>query len=243
MPEIDVRKAQIRERVWEALEESGVARFPKPIRGRIPNFEGAAEAARLLSQVDEFSSAKTIKVNPDSPQRPVRLLALSSGKKLIVPTPRLVAGFLLLDPKSIPRGLHSLASTIAGAQQLGESVSLASLPKVDLVVAGSVAVDRQGNRLGKGGGYSEIEYAVLAELGRVDDGTPIATTVHELQIVGEVPVDAFDLQVDMVFTPKRVIRTTGDGRRPSGILWNLMNSEKVKSIPILQELRLLRQGR
>lgn len=235
------RKAEIRGRVWRAMEEAGVARAPVPLHGRIPNFEGADAAARLLSQVDEFKTARTVKVNPDSPQRPLRLLVLRSGKRLVVPTPRIAAGFLLLDPRSIPDRLHRLASTIAGARQLGTVTDLALLPKVDLMVAGSVAVDSEGNRLGKGAGYSEIEYAVLAEQGLVDKRTPIATTIHELQLVESVPAEAFDLQVNIVATPDRVIRTTGTRDRPPGILWDLLRDEKVKSIPILEGLRSGRQ--
>jgi len=236
------RKAEIRERVWKALEGAGVARAPLPLHGRIPNFDGADAAAWLLSQVGEFRRAGTVKVNPDSPQRPLRLLVLRSGKILVVPTPRMAAGFLVLDPSSIPGKLHGLASTISGARQLGRTTSLASLPKVDLIVAGSVAVDAEGNRLGKGAGYSEIEYAVLAELGLVDKRTPIATTIHELQLVSSVPVDVFDLQVNIVATPGRIIRMTGGRDRPPGIFWGLLGSENMKSIPILDELMSRRQA-
>jgi len=237
------RKAELRERVWQALEEAGVARAPLPLHGRIPNFDGADAAAWLLSQVDEFRRARTIKVNPDSPQRPLRLLVLKSGKILVVPTPRMAGGFLMLDPRSIPGKLHGLASTISGARQLGRTASLTSLPKVDLMVAGSVAVDAEGNRLGKGAGYSEIEYAVLTELGLVDKRTPIATTIHELQLVSSVPVDLFDLQVNIVATPDRIIRTTGGRDRSPGIFWGLLGSKNAKSIPILDELKSRRQAK
>ncbi len=37
-------KAELREMIWRRLEEEGVVRFPGSW-GRIPNFEGAGEAA------------------------------------------------------------------------------------------------------------------------------------------------------------------------------------------------------
>ena len=40
---------------------------------------------------------------PDSPQAHVRRGVLLSGKLLIMPSPRLRKGFMLLDPKKIPR--------------------------------------------------------------------------------------------------------------------------------------------
>jgi len=95
-------------------------------------------------------------------------LALSQGKRLLTPTPRLRKGFLLLDPANIPRRSLRAASTISGAFRLraastisgafrnGRPVKLQDLPRVDLIVAGSVAVSPQGCRIGKGGGYSEL---------------------------------------------------------------------------------------
>ena len=52
---------------------------------------------------------------------------------------------------------------------------------MDLVVCGSVAVNRSGVRLGKGGGYADLELALLVEPGLVsnqnrdrDDGACVA---------------------------------------------------------------------
>src|SRR3712207_8895655 len=42
-------------------------------------------------------------------------------------------------------------------------------------------LNRDGVRVGKGGGYSDLELGLLIEAGLVDDSTTIATTVHPLQ--------------------------------------------------------------
>jgi len=70
-------KDEARESVWEALTGAGKARFPFPVRGRIPNFEGAEEAAARLFEEEPWASADVMKVNPDAPQRHVRARALA----------------------------------------------------------------------------------------------------------------------------------------------------------------------
>lgn len=233
---LSAKKQETRERVWSLMEQEGVARFPKPIRGRIPNFEGAADAAERLRTLPIFVDAHVVKVNPDAPQRPVRESVLRQRKQLLVPTPRLRNGFLLINPVE-SRGMDvSYAATIRGASRYGKPVRLGDLPKIDLIVAGSVAVSRSGVRLGKGGGYSEIEYGILRELGLVDDETPIVTTVHELQIVDEVPASEHDLTVDKIVTPTGIIDTGRKGRGPRGIFWDKVTGQMLEQIPILKDL-------
>src|SRR3990172_10674130 len=86
-------KQEARQAVWDALQRERVARFPFPPHGRIPNFEGAARAAERLLAHPVFAHARRIKVDPDAPQRMVRLLALTRGIMVFVPTPRLRGGF------------------------------------------------------------------------------------------------------------------------------------------------------
>jgi 5-formyltetrahydrofolate cyclo-ligase len=229
-------KAEVRERVWRLLEERGVARFPLPVRGRIPNFEGAEEAASLLCSSPEYVDAKVVKVNPDSPQRPVRLRALTDGKVLVMPTPRIRNGFLLLDPAKIPRRYLIEASTISGAFRFGRPVHPRDLPKIELIVIGSVAVTESGWRVGKGEGYAELEYGILRAFGRVDKSTPVFTTVHELQLVDELPREPFDVPVDAIFTNERSIRCPPNPK-PDGIYWDLLEEEKLREIPLLQEMK------
>lgn len=104
-------KPAARQAVWDALSREGVARFPFPPHGRIPNFEGAERAAERLLAHPLFGSARVIKVNPDSPQRWVRKLALERGITVITPTPRLKGAFRKLDPGTIPRRHYEEAAT------------------------------------------------------------------------------------------------------------------------------------
>ena len=233
--DLSAAKQQIRERVWRLMEEKGVARFPMPIWGRIPNFEGAERAAERLRALPIFADARVVKVNPDAPQKPVREHVLRQGKTLLVPTPRLRKGFLLINPAESATMDAASAATIGGASKYGRPVGLSDLPKVDLIVAGSVAVSGSGARVGKGGGYSEIEYGILRELQLVNDRTPVVTTVHELQVVEDIPMDRHDLIVDRVVTPVRIIDTERREDRPHGIFWDKVTDRMLEQIPVLRD--------
>lgn len=230
-------KEEIRNRVWALMEREGVYKPPLPIRHRIPNFIGAERAAERLRDLQAFRDAEVVKVNPDSPQSPVRKLVLSAGKLLIMPTPRLRRGFLLIDPRGLPEGAIGMAATIKGAFKFGKGMDLDEAPRIDFIVAGSVAVAPDGSRLGKGGGYSEIEYGILRELGIIDEGTPMATTVHDVQIVEEVPMDDHDLAVDYIITPTRILETHRGLPRPKGIIWGKLPSDAIGEIPLLRLMR------
>lgn len=222
------------------MEEKNVARFPRPVYGRIPNFLGSEDAAKKLFKLKEWGRSLIVKVNPDAPQYPVRLQALRDGKLLLMPTPRLRSGFLLLDPNKIPRNAYDKAATIRGAFTYGHLLDiegLRGLGRVDLIVEGSVAVTLKGRRLGKGGGYGELEYAILKELNLVDEKTPIATTVHEIQIVDNLPIDPWDVPVDIIATPKRLIKVDVEDPRPKGVIWKAIPASKLRETPILQELK------
>jgi 5-formyltetrahydrofolate cyclo-ligase len=239
MPELSLqeRKKELRERIWKYLEDNDLARFPRPVFNRIPNFVGAAQAAMRVLELKDFRNADSVKVNPDAPQAYVRRIVLEEGKTLLMPTPRLTSGFLRLDPRRIPKHLIGRATSISGAFKFAERISLSDLPRIDLIVAGSVAVSLEGGRIGKGEGYSEIEYGILRERGLIDDNARIVTTVHDCQIVDAFKVEKHDLPVDYVLTPTKLHETNTRLPRPKGIYWDLVTAETLRDIPILEELK------
>jgi 5-formyltetrahydrofolate cyclo-ligase len=239
---ISAGKQAIRERVWELLERKGAARFPGA-PGRIPNFVGSEAAARRLASLAEWDAARTVKCNPDSPQLPVRAAALAAGKMLFVAVPRLAADkpFLRLDPERL-QVLPRRAVSIAHAARHGQPTSPEDVGHLDLVVCGVVAVNPQGVRIGKGGGFSDLELALLVEAGLVDDTTVIATTVHELQVLEEeMPETEHDFRVDLVVTPERLIRTE-TRKRPPGVIWEHLDEAKIAEVPVLRVLRERRRA-
>ncbi|HSF16010.1 MAG TPA: 5-formyltetrahydrofolate cyclo-ligase [Vicinamibacteria bacterium] len=229
-------KQELRERVWKRMEEMRVGRFPGT-RGRIPNFIGAERAAERLEELDSWRKAGRIKANPDSPQAPARKRALQAGKVVYMAVPRLRdrACFIELDPARLT-DLHK-ASSIKGAFQLGRPLALDAVEPIDFVLCGSVAVTRDGRRLGKGGGFSDLEFALLMQAGKLSQDTPIVTTVHPVQIVAEVPAVEHDFRLDHIVTPDETIRCRRPKKQPRGIDWELLGEEKLAAIPILQVLR------
>jgi 5-formyltetrahydrofolate cyclo-ligase len=150
--------------------------------------------------------------------------------------------FFLLDPAHLADSPRT-ASSIKGASKSARPVALKELEPVDLVVAGCVAVGEDGARLGKGGGFSDLEFALAAEAGLVGPGTVVVTTVHELQVrpAGLIPTTAHDVYVDLIVTPDRVIETPGRKGPANELLWDELTDEKVEAIPLLRRLRQTRR--
>ena len=218
-------------------------RLPFPA-GRIPNFVGAEAAAQLLRELAVWRRALVVIINADPPQVPVRRLALAEGKIVYVAVPRLRTErcFVELDPQRFPSRLLQSAS-LAIALKHGRPVTPREMRPVDLIVCGAVAVARDGSRLGKGGGYSDLEYGILREEGKVRDATPILTTVHPLQILNDrIGMLPHDLPVDFLVSPSDVIATRPTHARPRGIYWDLLRPARVNAIPLLRK-RLARGAR
>ncbi|KAI3877274.1 hypothetical protein MKX03_022049 [Papaver bracteatum] len=232
----------IRKRVWDMMEVENIAQNPRPVHHRIPNFVGAAAAAKKLSELEVFKTSECVKVNPDSPQKQVRFLTLSGEKKLLTPQPRLRTGFFsVLESSMLSLSTMGEACTSVGVAKYGKPIGLDEKLKVDLIVIGSVAVDpKTGARLGKGEGFAELEYAMLRYMGAIDDSTPVVTSIHDRQLVDDIPIEKLlihDVPVDIICTPTQVIFTNNSIPKPQGIYWDKLSPEKLGQIRILRELK------
>ena len=234
-------KAALRADVWSAMQAAKVARFPGA-PGRIPNFTGAERAAERLRGLPEWRAASTVKANPDSAQLPVRQRALEDGKTVYMAVPRLAKPepFFMLDPDHLDQRPRKAAS-ISGASRSARLVTLDELSPVDLVVMGCVAAGEDGARLGKGGGFADLEFALATAAGLIGPNTVTVTTVHELQLrpPGVIPLTTHDVPLDFVVTPDRVIdcRARHALRPPAAICWDDLTEDKIAAIPLLTALR------
>lgn len=104
-------KESVRKMIWELMEEEGISRSNSI--GRIPDFHGSGRAADLLQNSIEWNEAVTIFVSPDTAQRKVRENALYDGKLLIMASPKLLKGYIVLE-LSHGEGCEKEASTIEG---------------------------------------------------------------------------------------------------------------------------------
>ncbi|PNI45849.1 MTHFSD isoform 4 [Pan troglodytes] len=244
-PRAGVSKQDIREQIWGYMESQNLADFPRPVHHRIPNFKGASHAAEQLPRLQAFKTARTIKVNPDAPQKSARFFVLESKKTLLVPTPRLRTGLFnkITPPPGATKDILRKCATSQGVRNYSVPIGLDSRVLVDLVVVGSVAVSEKGWRIGKGEGYADLEYAMMVSMGAVSKETPVATIVHDCQVV-DIPeelVEEHDITVDYILTPTRVIATGCKRPQPMGITWFKISLEMMEKIPILRSLRAREQ--
>ena len=114
-------------------------------------------------------------------------------------------------------------------------VALDELPQLDAIVTGCAAVTPTGKRCGKGAGYSDIEYAILLELGH--HPVPVATTVHDVQVVGDFPVFGNDIPLAVICTPTRTVHVEQALTAPTGIDWDALDADTIAAMPPLGELQ------
>lgn len=229
---ISAAKQAIRTQMWDLLERERAVE--RGVHGYIPAFAGTDAAADRLADLPIWHAARVIKAVPDRAQQPVRERALRDGKLLYMAVPMLADDlpFCVLDPASLTVPPAEAASRETAAR-IAPKIALDQMRPIDMVVCGSVAVNRQGARLGKGAGYSDIEVALLQEAGLIGPSTVIVTTVHPLQVIGAaLPETGHDFSVDLIVTPDEVIEC-GPSRRPSGLYWEHLTEDKIASIPVL----------
>ena len=236
-------KDEVREAVWSAMEEARAAHTRK-LHDRIPHFRGCEAAAERVGGLEAWQNAQVIKGNPDKAQRPLRQLALEQGKTLYMAVPRLRQEqcFVELDPSAIGT-TPAEGSTISGAFRWGRPVYVEEMRPVDLVISGSVAVNRMGTRVGKGGGFADLEYGLAIAAGVVSPETPVVSTVHPMQVLDEeLPYTRHDVFLDYVVTADEIIECGCDMPRPSGIYWDDLTPQKIRQIPLLKKLQEQAKG-
>lgn len=92
------------------------------------------------------------------------------------------------------------------SEPTGQRLGPAALSRADAVLVPAVAVDRQGRRLGRGGGSYD------RALGRARPGVPLIALVADAEVLERVPATAHDWSVTVVVTPTRVLRTAHAAR-------------------------------
>lgn len=234
-------KDVIRAEVWDRLDAAGVG--IGPVHSMIPTFVGADVAAWHLAQHPAWAAAGVVKTNPDHAQTPIRIRALHEGKVVYTPVPYLSEGFpyLRLDPVRLRAEEISfeLAATPQGFMRHGQRVEFEQIEPLDFCVVGSVAVSRAGGRTGKGAGFADLETGIFRALGLLAESTPVATTVHSLQLVPDdaVVIEPHDTPLDLVGTETGLIETHSALPRPRGVDWPRVRPDQFASIPFLAALR------
>ena len=105
-------------------------------------------------------------------------------------------------------GLDDLAPGFKGILEPTDGCTCAGPGEVDLVIVPGVAFDRQGGRLGYGGGFYD---RFLAEC-----PAPRIALAFSMQIVEAVPCEECDLPIDVILTEQEEIAPGRDGTRVPG---------------------------
>ena len=236
-----IGKDVLRDRIWTLLEDSGAA-VGNPWSS-IPDFVGSEAAAKLISQLDFWDTARVVKCNPDRAQAYVRLLALQDGKSVYTPIPELKKDFpfLLLEPLALKRKGVSFEQVMysEGASQYGMPVHFTEMEEMDVCVVGSVAAAPNGARIGKGGGFADLEMGIFRELGILRNTCPVITTMSDLQVVGngEIEVEEHDTPLDWIVTPSNALQTRKSEVLPRKLDWSAVREDQFREIPFLEKLR------
>jgi 5-formyltetrahydrofolate cyclo-ligase len=240
--------ARLRRVVWDKLAQVAKpdSRFHFDFASFIPDFDGSPKCVDAIRQIPEYRSASTIVVMPDNNLEGFRCQALADGKRLLVCTYSMLRGFVLLNGDQVLSKDRDLAATLDGMERFGSQLSfgeLCSAGPLDLLVTGAAAVSREGVHFGKGHGYLDIEWGLLSEMGLVGQQTPVIVSVHDCQVVDEpVPYAAYDVTVDVIVTPREVVRCQ-PLPKPAGLFWDRLPREFADTRPYFAEVRRLRRPR
>ena len=161
----------------------------------------SASITALLLAREDFASSKTVLLTlPFGSEWDTRALlrAALAGAKTVA-LPRVNLATRMLDICAITRIEHDAAPGYRGIPEPGAHCELLDVATIDWVLVPGVAFDRDGHRIGYGGGY----YDRLLPLLRADAHR--VAGAFELQLVDHVPAASHDVAVNAVVTEARSI--------------------------------------
>lgn len=239
----------VRQRIWSKLRDVALpdSRFHLNFAEVIPDFAGSAAATDRLCALPFYEAGRYAFVTPDNCLVDLRRRMLESGRSMVVSTYGIYRGLFLLEPGMVPKGQELFAAWLDGLEHFGRPITLAEVAQrgaFDFMVTGASAVSLDGVRFGKGHGFFDLEWGMFTDLGLVDERTPVAAVVHDVQVVEDKLFPSpTDIIVDWIATPTALHRVERTHRRPRGVKWELLSPEQIEATPPLQELQRLRGQR
>jgi len=119
--------------------------------------------------------------------------ALAKGKRVVVPRVKRGYGLLAIEIQS----LDELVPSTFGVLEPPEKEEIV-LAEIDVVVVPGVAFDRNGYRMGYGGGYYDNF------LPKLRPDTKKIAVAFNMQIRDLVPIELHDVKMDMIITEQKV---------------------------------------
>ena len=177
----------------------------------------AVLSRRAALPVDERERAEQAAVDalvPDAPARVAAYLSIGTEPGTAALLAALAARSVqVLLPVVLPDGDLDWAAADDGVapgprgllEPQGERLGRDAVAQCPLVVVPALAVDRQGNRLGRGGG--SYDRALARSRGQV------VALLHDGEAVAELPREPHDRAVDALVTPSRGLVRLREGER------------------------------
>ncbi|MCE5242921.1 MAG: 5-formyltetrahydrofolate cyclo-ligase [Syntrophobacteraceae bacterium] len=215
----------------EQAAKSGKDLFRERFAAEHPLVGGEwGKAAENLRRIPPYAGARTVMVSLHPALRQVCLNLLNDRKRIVLPTPGLQKGFVLLDPAAIPP-----SKRLPAIQMKLKDPSLVKLPyhkpmkePVDMIVTESLAVTRDGKRMGSGEGFLDLQAAILHALGWTSPELRVVTIVQEDQLVESLPTEDTDVDIHWIVTPRQVMEAFRGVFSGGGILWENLENRAVR---------------
>ena len=159
--------------------------------------EDSGQARTLLAAQDSWKNAASVlfyaPVAGEVDIWPLLTHALSLGKTVALP--RFESSSNCYVACAIQDPARDLQAGQFGIREPNEHCGTKLLNRLDLILVPGIAFDLTGRRLGRGKGFYDQLLAVV-------NGRTCGVAFEE-QLVDEVPVEAHDIRLDFILTPKR----------------------------------------
>ncbi|MFP5213316.1 MAG: 5-formyltetrahydrofolate cyclo-ligase [Acidobacteriota bacterium] len=190
--------------------------------------DGWGKAAERLRRTPSYRNARTVMVSLGSALHQVRLNALTDRKMLILPTPGLQNGFVLLDPGKIPPQKKNLAIRLDQRNPYPQKIQYGkpmSHP-IDLIVTDALAAGRDGSRIGDGKGHLDLQYAILFALGWLAPQASVSAVTDRL--LDSVPMEDTDVGAQRIVTATETVETGREDLPTLGVVWDRLAMKTIR---------------
>lgn len=191
-------KKSLRKKVLEKrskLSKEDIIQYSKIIAEKLYEMDYYKNAKRLMAFIsfkDEIHTHDIIKTS------------INRGKSIVVP-------ITLSETKELKVSeLHDFSELEVGFYDIltpkQEFIRFVDPNTIDLILMPGVAFAKDGYRVGYGGGYYD------RFLAKLDKKVMKIALAFDLQVVDTVPVESFDIPVDMIITEKRIINCSENNK-------------------------------
>ncbi len=137
--------------------------------------------------------------------------AIKQGKRVLVPITDTENKRLFISE------LHDFDIELAkGAYGIMEPMEIyqrfVSLSEVEMIIVPGVAFDRQGYRIGYGGGYYDRMLESIPQKHK-DTKVCLVGVCFECQLIDAIPIESHDMAVEIIITEERIILDTKNAER------------------------------